>query len=63
MKAKKEHVDKELIVLKLFAINYAKDLIHICILLYPFNFIRSWYIITKKEKSNPKSIKYNLGNC
>jgi hypothetical protein len=31
MKAKKEHVDKELIVLKLFAINYARDLIYICI--------------------------------
>jgi hypothetical protein len=27
MKAKKEHVDKELMVIKLFANNYARDLL------------------------------------
>ncbi len=28
MKAKKEHVDKELMIIKLFAFNYARDLIY-----------------------------------
>ena len=40
MKAKKEHVDKELRVIKLFANNYARDLIYFanCVVLYFLNF-------------------------